>query len=190
MLFFVLRPCMTNIVLDSVEAWHESPRNEAGPNGYKPSGQVSTNLVTHEVVLPSQYFTPISERLLSPEQRLMLAILEDAVYTVLKYAGTKNRRAQRLVRDAERWMALSDRRWVFSFENICAVLGIEAEVLRARLRRLQLRAERVGSTGLAQLANQHRVVGRQHRVVLAPSVRRRLRAQEKARKARQQKQQS
>lgn len=116
----------------------------------------------------------------------MLAILEDAVYTVLKYAGKKTRRAQRLVRDAERWIALTDRSWLFSFENICAVLGLEPEALRSQLRRIQLRGEHLGTTGLAHFANQHRVVGRHHRVVLAPSVRRRLRAQQKARQARAQ----
>ncbi|GBD25886.1 hypothetical protein HRbin30_01213 [bacterium HR30] len=181
---------MTNIVLDSLQGWDEQATNPVRPQSPNVSGQVSANFITHELLLPSQYFTPASERLLSPEQRLMLAILEDAVYTVLKYAGTRNRRTQRLVRDAERWMALSDRSWLFSFENICAVLGLEAEAVRARLRRLQLRAERLGSTGLAKLANQHRVVGRQHRVVLAPSIRRRLRAQEKARAARQQRSKS
>ncbi len=179
---------MNHMVPNSLQGWDESSSNHARPESRNVMGHVSANLIHHEFVLPSQYFAPVSERVLSPEQRLMLAILEDAVYTVLKHAGTRNRRAQRLVRDAERWMALTDRSWLFSFENICAVLGLEAAAVRSRLRRLQLRAERLGSTGLAKLANQHRVVGRQHRVVLAPSLRRRLRAQEQARTARQQKQ--
>jgi len=105
---------------------------------------------------------------------------------VLKYAGSRSRRARRLVRDAERWMARSEPWWLFSFENICAVLGLEAEAVRDRLRRLQLRAEREGSTGLSRFANQHRVVGRQHRVVLSPAERRRLRARQKAREQRRQ----
>ncbi|MCX8071972.1 MAG: hypothetical protein N3C12_05920 [Candidatus Binatia bacterium] len=180
---------MTNIVLNSVQGWEEDGVRE-GSEARAASERLSAGFITQEILLPSQYFAPISERILSPEQRLMLAILEDAVYTVLKHAGTRNRRAQRLVREAEKWMALTDRSWIFSFENICAVLGLEADVVRARLRRLQLKGERFGSTGLARLANQHRVVGRQHRVVLAPSVRRRLRAQQKARAARPQKSQS
>ncbi|GIW44549.1 MAG: hypothetical protein KatS3mg077_1831 [Candidatus Binatia bacterium] len=173
------------MIVSGSEGWasqaHASTREERSES----SAGVPPGLMTHEVLLPSQYFAPISDRIVSPEQRLMLAILEDAVYTVLKHAGSRSRRARRLVREAERWIALSDRSWVFSFENICAVLGFDAEVLRARLRRLQLRGEREGSTGLAKVANQHRVVGRQHRVVLAPSIRRRLRAQQKARLARQ-----
>lgn len=176
---------MSQLIPDRMQSWNvelaptpalgESPRYPTGP---------SWGLICNEVLLPAQFYVPSAERLLSPEQRLMLAILEDAVYTVLKYAGAKNRRARRLVRDAERWIALTDRSWLFSFENICAVLGLESDAVRSRLRRIQLRGETSGDTGLARFANQHRVVGRQHRVVLAPSVRRRLRAQERARQAR------
>jgi hypothetical protein len=134
-------------------------------------------LLTSEVLLPEQFYPPLAVRFTSPEQRLMLAVLEDAVYTILKYAGKPGRNPRRLVREAEAWIARSEPSWPFSYENICAVLGIDADALRARLRRYQLEGERTGSTGAAALANQHRVVGRQHKVVLAPAIRRRLRAQ-------------
>ncbi len=175
---------MTSMVFDGTQGWNGNQQPDAANT--PGSGANSLALLTSEVLLPAQYFTPFSERVLSPEQRLMLAILEDAVYTVLKYAGSRSRRARRLVRDAERWMARSEPWWLFSFENICAVLGLEAEAVRDRLRRLQLRAEREGSTGLSRFANQHRVVGRQHRVVLSPAERRRLRARQKAREQRRQ----
>ncbi len=134
-------------------------------------------LITSEILLPDQFYLPLSCRISSPEQRLMLAVLEDAVYTILKYAGRAGRNPRRLVREAEAWIAKSDPSWPFSYENICSVLGIDAAALRYRLRVFQIRGEQTGTTGAAALANQHRVVGRQHKVVLAPSIRRRLRAE-------------
>lgn len=138
----------------------------------------ATALISNEVLLPEQFYAPLGQRVSSPEQRLMLAVLEDAVYTILKHAGSSSKRGRRLVREVQRWLGASEPSWPFSFENICAVLGLDAVALRQRLRCLQLQGERTGSTGKALLANPHRVVGRQHKVVLAPSVRRRLRAQQ------------
>jgi hypothetical protein len=42
---------------------------------------------------------------------------------------------RRDIEDAIAWIASTDRRWPFSFENICEALGMEADELRRRLRR-------------------------------------------------------
>ena len=63
---------------------------------------------------------------LQPERRLMLALLQDAIRTVLKgpYA------CRRHVADAAAWFAADDPEWPFSFVNVCETLGLDPSALR------------------------------------------------------------
>ena len=74
------------------------------------------------------------------ERRLMIAVLEDAVDVYRKQAGARDARRQQLFRDAEEWIDSDDRAWIFSFQNICDVLDIEAEYLRRGLRAIKEQA--------------------------------------------------
>jgi hypothetical protein len=68
-------------------------------------------------------------------RRLMWAMLKDTLRCYHGYANARTVRGQRLFRDAERWVQSRDLTWVFSFENVCAVLGIDSDYLRNELRR-------------------------------------------------------
>jgi hypothetical protein len=68
-------------------------------------------------------------------------VLEDAVDVFRKLAGARDARRQQLFNDAEEWIESHDNGWIFSFENICDVLGIEAEYLRRGLRSIKQRAQ-------------------------------------------------
>ncbi len=59
----------------------------------------------------------------------MAAILADAFDCYQKYMFTSNVRRRKLFREAEQWIQ-SDEYWVFSFLNICEVLGLDAPALR------------------------------------------------------------
>ena len=61
--------------------------------------------------------------------RLMLAVLDDALGTILSQAD----RRTRLWFEAAEWIASAAREWPFSFLNICDVLDIDALRLRRRL---------------------------------------------------------
>lgn len=67
------------------------------------------------------------------ERRLMLAILEDALRTVLS-AG-RGRSSDARVRRELRWFMSEDRSHAFAFEIICDALDLDAGWLRRRLRR-------------------------------------------------------
>ena len=67
------------------------------------------------------------------ERRLLLAVLEDGIRTLLKYARATHGRAFNLRREALTWLTMAERRDVFAFENICETLGIDAMRLRQRV---------------------------------------------------------
>lgn len=69
----------------------------------------------------------------SPEQRLMLAVLEDTLDQYRRYGRTDGRRAQALAAEAWDWITADDPRWPFSFVRICEALGIDPDYLRRGL---------------------------------------------------------
>ena len=69
----------------------------------------------------------------SGERRLMLAVLEDGIRTLLKHAHATSGRAARLRREALDWLSVSDYSDVFAFERVCEALAIEPERLRTRV---------------------------------------------------------
>ena len=67
------------------------------------------------------------------EEGLMLAVLEDAIACFRKYVHARDERGKALFRDAEEWILEQESEWIFSFENICDTLGINASYLRQGL---------------------------------------------------------
>ena len=67
-----------------------------------------------------------------PERRLLLAVLCDAIVVFQKRAagyGAPSRSSN----EAERWILSDDRRWLYSFVNVCEALDIAHEPLRRAL---------------------------------------------------------
>jgi hypothetical protein len=67
---------------------------------------------------------------LFPEQALMLAVLEDAIFCVQRHGRISRSKA---CREAVDWILEKNSDQLFSFENICAVLLLDAEYLRKGL---------------------------------------------------------
>jgi hypothetical protein len=74
-----------------------------------------------------------SEDIGNSERRLLFAVLEDGLSTLLKHASATRGRARRLRAEALEWLLSTARTEVFDFEHICDVLGIDAERLRRRV---------------------------------------------------------
>lgn len=88
-----------------------------------------------DTLLPIQYFEAMRKKhLLEGEKRLILSVLEDAVECFMKCINASSSKGQRLFRDADEWIALEDKRWVFSFDNVCDMLDINPEYMRRGLR--------------------------------------------------------
>ncbi len=90
-----------------------------------------------DILLPSQFYALRGGRCFSGEQRLMLAILADAINIFQGCHCSGQATKSRLFREAEEWIFGSDDRWPFSFVNVCEALGIEPQALRKRLRALE-----------------------------------------------------
>ncbi len=89
-----------------------------------------------DTLLPIQYFEAMRKKhLLEGEKRLVLSVLEDAVECFMKCIEATTHKGQRLFREAEEWVALEDKRWVFSFDNVCEMLDINPEYMRQGLKR-------------------------------------------------------
>lgn len=71
-----------------------------------------------------------SKNFLSPEKLLMLAVLENAVACIRGNARAPN---SLVFREAAEWILDERADWLFSFENICAVLELDADYLREGL---------------------------------------------------------
>ena len=71
--------------------------------------------------------------LLPPEQRLMLAILEDALDSFQQHCAANHGRRKQLFKSVERWFMGPGSGWVFDFESICSVLGFEPDYVRKGL---------------------------------------------------------
>jgi hypothetical protein len=76
---------------------------------------------------------------LEPEKELMLAVLEDAVACIQKYAPATNAKGKSLFRDTKNWILTDNDDWIFSFRNVCETLGLDPTFLRRALTQLEQR---------------------------------------------------
>ena len=108
-----------------------------------------------DTLLPIQYFEAMRKKhLLEGEKRLILSVLEDAVECFMKCIDSPTSKGQRLFRDADEWINLEDKHWVFSFDNVCEMLDINPEYMRRGLRQWKERRIIAIQRAAEALANQ------------------------------------
>jgi len=93
-----------------------------------------------------------------PEERLMFAVLEDALESFQQYCAAKNGTRRRLFQNAERWFFAPSSGWVFDFESICSVLRLEPDYVRKGL--VQLRQRELAKTYRVSLMKTPAKLGR------------------------------
>ena len=89
-------------------------------------------LIEDEMVLPAQ-FAPAWKRPMTPQRRLVLAVLCAALFDLHKYQFARRRRQQRLYMEAYEWVTSDDREWEFSFVRLCEEFDIDAVAARVAL---------------------------------------------------------
>ncbi len=109
---------------------------------------VMERLVGLHQILPCQYFDLSGGHRLTAEQRLMLALLADAINVFQQGLLSRATRKRLLYVDAERWIMAAKpvAAHAFSFDTVCDALGICPIVLRRRLLTWKHRMSRVAET--------------------------------------------
>ena len=67
------------------------------------------------------------------EERLMLAVLQDAVECFQKHAMAEYLWERKLFQEAEDWILERNSDWLFSFKNICQALRLNPDYIRRGL---------------------------------------------------------
>jgi hypothetical protein len=84
----------------------------------------------------------------------MLAVLEDAIDCYQKFAHARDPRGTQMFEEAREWVLSTDRSWLFSFENICDTLEINAGYVRRGLREWKERGGLPRRAKLTELAQE------------------------------------
>ena len=94
------------------------------------------SLFERDTLAAAEYFNNLRTRtLVEPEKKLMLAILEDAVTCFQENVRAQSGKEKRLFDEAEQWFLEGRGEWIFSFRNVCELLGLNPEYLRGGLMR-------------------------------------------------------
>jgi hypothetical protein len=93
------------------------------------------------LLLPGQYADLIRRnQTIEGEFKLLLAVLEDAIRCYLRSVNAKDRERHSDFVEVRDWFEAGARRAdIFSFDHLCAALGIEPRGLLERLRTLTIR---------------------------------------------------
>ena len=96
-----------------------------------PTPHERTTVLQPGIVLPAQLFRRATN--FSPEQRLMLAVLEEGVSCLQRFVHPRGRPQRHLLERTRKWFLSNDDLWPFSCTNICSALGIDVSYLRRGL---------------------------------------------------------
>jgi hypothetical protein len=91
------------------------------------------SLLKMDTILPEQFFSLREQCGWSGEQRLMAAILVDALAVYCRTAGPGTADAGRVLRQTQNWLNSNDRKSTCSFLRVCEVLGLEPDAVRRHL---------------------------------------------------------
>ena len=81
-------------------------------------GEGFQDLLTNEIVLPSQFWDSRDDLRFEPEKKLMVAVLEEALATILSSAERPTEARRQVEQEAWRWFASDDRSGPFNFATI------------------------------------------------------------------------
>lgn len=126
--------------------------NEASQHGGIPAMEMNFERFNAEA--DEAAFPAIPE---TPERRLLLAVLLDAIVCVQRISSTPPGQLRRELEESQRWIRSDDCAWPYSFVNVCEALGLAHQPIRRAL--LEGRLSHLESAGLAARAAR-RVRGR------------------------------
>jgi hypothetical protein len=92
------------------------------------------SLFQPDTLIPQEYLETFKRRThLQPEKRLMLAVLEDGIACFQKYVAACDTKGKKYFQETEQWVMEEPNERLFSFNNVCETLGLDADYLRRGL---------------------------------------------------------
>lgn len=70
---------------------------------------------------------------LEPEKALLAALLQDAVDCYYQQRAARDGTEKKTLHEAEQWLMSDQDEWLFSFRNVCDLLGLDAQYIRRAL---------------------------------------------------------
>ena len=102
-----------------------------------------TSLFQPDTLLSAHYYGNLRRTtLIQPEMRLTLAILEDAINCFQDNLTAESDKGKMLFNEAEEWILEEDGDWIFSFRNVCELLGFNPAYVRQGLLRWKQERQR------------------------------------------------
>lgn len=84
-----------------------------------------------DAAVGEEYFDTLRRsEFLEPEKALLLAILQDAIASYQKYYSARDRAGKERFKEAEQWIMLEGDDWIFTFDNVCELLGLDPKYVR------------------------------------------------------------
>lgn len=87
-----------------------------------------------DVVLPTQFFD-LNGGIGGGERKLMAALLADGIESYISACTGRCAEDEDSKREAFEWVETKDTAYIFSFDSVCASLGVDADYLRIGLSR-------------------------------------------------------
>ncbi len=99
------------------------------------------SLLGSDVAIQEHYFDTLRRsESLEPEKALLLAVLQDAVMSYQKHFSARDRVRKDRFHEAEQWIMHQGNDWIFSFNNICELLGLDPQYVRQGIQDWRVKA--------------------------------------------------
>jgi hypothetical protein len=120
------------------------------------TGERFASLFQPDTLIPQEYLETFKRQThLEPEKRLMFAVFEDGIACFQKYVNARDTRGKKYFRETEEWVLEGPSERLFSFTNLCEVLGLNADYLRDGLMRWKAAALASQATGRVYQLSAH-----------------------------------
>jgi len=115
---------------------------------------IRTAFSDYDGTLAGQSFSAIDGDGLSSEQRLMLAVLIDAINILNGRIPTGGLSKRQVFAETAHWVAVKGTYSPFTFDSVCAALNLPEDMIRARLNKLARGAAECDRSGMGRLRRQ------------------------------------
>lgn len=127
-------PCSPALIMMNAANSTSSP-SFTTPAPFLNTSHIQEQQISPSFCLPEQFFTDAtqSQAHWNGTRRLLFAVLQDAVACWFRYQRARSAQGRQLFREIRDWFLTTNRDSLYSFENICIHLNLNADYFRRGL---------------------------------------------------------